>query len=278
MIYGQKVLTFKICLQGKTTGSEIAPGYYFPQIFSENNNSLNHNHKTAIRTFFTNFNNLTCGKDKFVFEGIESVQCGTAYRTNSLLFSLGTRDSFLGQQIPGDYVFGETTKKDVKIDNAAKKEHVDIHWLKLNRKIYEPNPKHKADYGWGSIMDLEEKEAQYVLDRAIMADKDEKHLIARYHDVYYSFRCHWRNFYHGYQDNSMPKAPQGTSSALRGFWHFDSIPYGTPGGLHTSSDTLPLRYSAIPAISHPLINRVWLHAGIGVLNFCGLPFIASRIF
>ncbi len=197
--------TFKICSQGKITGSEIAPGYYFPQIFSENNNSLNHNHKTAIRTFFTNFNNLTCGTDKFVFEGIESVQCGMAYRTNSLLFSLGTRDSFLGQQIPGDYVFGETTKKDVKIDNAAKKEHVDIHWLKLNRKIYEPNPKHKANYGWGSIMDLEEKEAQYVLDRAIMADKDEKHLIARYHDVYYSFRCHWRNFYHGYQDNSMPE-------------------------------------------------------------------------
>ena len=38
-----------------------------------------------------------------------------------------------------------------------------------------------------------------------MADKDDKHLIVRYKGVYYSFRCHWRNFYHGYQDNSMPE-------------------------------------------------------------------------
>lgn len=197
--------TFKICSQGKITGLEIAPGYYFPQIFSENNSFLSQNYKTAIKTFFTNFNSLTCGKDKFVFEGIESVQCGMAYRTNGLLFSFGTKNFFLEQQISGDYIFEETIKKDVKIDNVAKKEHMDIHWFKLKRRIYESNPKHKANYGWGSLMDLEEEEAQYVLDRAIMADKDEKHLIVRYKGVYYSFRCHWRNFYHGYQDNSMPE-------------------------------------------------------------------------
>ena len=197
--------TFKICSQGKITGLEIAPGYYFPQLFSEDNKSLNQNHKTAIRTFFINFNNLTCGKDKFVFEGIESNQCGMAYRTNSLLFSLGTKNYFFERQITGDYVFEETIKRDVKIDNVSKKEHIDIHWFKLKRRIYESNPKHKTNYGWGSPMDLDEKEAQYVLDRAIMADKDEKHLIARYNGVYYSFRCHLRNFYHGYQDNSMPE-------------------------------------------------------------------------
>lgn len=197
--------TFKICSQEKITGLEIAPGYYFPQIFSENNKFLNQNYKTAIRTFFTNFNNLTCGKDKFVFEEKESVQCGKAYRTNSILFSMGTRDSFLEQQICGDYILDETIERDIKIDNIAKKEHADIHWFKLKKRIYEENPKHKANYGWGSLMDLEEKEAQYVLDRAIMAENDEKHLIARYKDAYYSFRCHWRNFYHGYQDNSMPE-------------------------------------------------------------------------
>lgn len=103
--------TFKICSQEKITGLEIAPGYYFSQIFSENNAVLNQNHKTAIKTFFTNFNGLTCGSDKFVFEGIESVQCGTVYRTNSLLFSLGTKDAFLEQQISGDYVCDETIEK-----------------------------------------------------------------------------------------------------------------------------------------------------------------------
>ena len=40
--------TFKICSQGKITGLEIAPGYYFPQIFSENNSFLSQNYKTAI--------------------------------------------------------------------------------------------------------------------------------------------------------------------------------------------------------------------------------------
>lgn len=197
--------TLKICSQEKITGLEIAPGYYFSQIFSESNTVLNQNYKTAIKTFFINFNNLTCGKDKFIFEGIESVQCGMVYSTGSLLFSLGTKDSFLEQQISGDYVLGETILRDVQVDNVAQKEHVDIHWLKLKGRIYEANTKHKANYGWGSLMDLNEKEAQYVLDRAIMAENNEKHLIARYNDVYYSFRCHWRNFYHGYQDNSMPE-------------------------------------------------------------------------
>lgn len=80
-----------------------------------------------------------------------------------------------------------------------------MHWRKLEKRIYEANPKHKANYGWGSLMDLEEGEAQYVLDRAVIAENDERHLIARYNDIYYSFRCHWRNRYHGYQDNSMPE-------------------------------------------------------------------------
>lgn len=150
---------FKICSKEKITGLEIAPGYYLPQIFSEKNTVLSQNHKTAIRTFFTNFNNLTCGKDKFVFEGIESAQCGMVYKTNGLLYSLGTKDYFLEQQIFGDHIIDETIKRNVKIDNIAKKEHVDVHWLKLKHRVYEANPKHKANYGWGSLMDLEEKEA-----------------------------------------------------------------------------------------------------------------------
>ena len=59
-----------------------------------------------------------------------------ACRTNSLLFSLGTKNYFFERQISGDYVFEETIKRDVKIDNAAKKEHIDIHWFKLKRRIY----------------------------------------------------------------------------------------------------------------------------------------------
>ena len=197
--------TFKICSQGKITGLEIAPGYYFPQLFSEDNKSLNQNHKTAIRTFFINFNNLTCGKDKFVFEGIESNQCGMAYRTNSLLFSLGTKNYFFERQISGDYVFEETIKRDIKIDNVAKKEHIDIHWFKLKRRIYESNPKHKTNYGWGSPMDLDDETAQQVLDTAIPVPNNENHLINCYNGKYYSFRRHHHNCFHGYIDDTIPE-------------------------------------------------------------------------
>lgn len=197
--------TFKLSSQEKITGLEIAPGYYFAQIFSENAYILNQNYKTAIKTFLVNFNNLTCGKDKFIFENKESIQCGLAHRRNGLIFSLGTKDLFLNQKISGDYSVDGITKECVEIDNIAKKEHADIHWYKLGKRIYEANPKHKVNYGWGSVMDLGDEEAQFVLDRAIFAGDDEKHLIAQYQDTYYSFRCHWKNYYHGYQDNSMPE-------------------------------------------------------------------------
>lgn len=197
--------SFKISSQEKITGLEIAPGYYFSQLFSEKNEILSQNYKTAIKTFFANFNILACENDKFIFDGIESVQCGLAYRENGLLFSLGTRSPFFEQKISGEYTLDGQDIKSVEIGNIAKKEHVDIHWLKLRKRIYEANPKHKANYGWGSLMDLKDDEAQFVLDRAIKAENDERHLIARYKNIYYSFRCHWKNYYHGYQDHSMPE-------------------------------------------------------------------------
>lgn len=197
--------SFKICSSKKITGLEIAPGYYFPQIFNESNQVLNPNYKTAIKTFFTNFNHITCGDDKFIFDEIESLQCGLAYRINGVVFSLGTKDSFLKPKISGEYTTDGKTSEIAEIDNISKKNHVDVHWLKLGKRIYEANPKHKANYGWGSLMDLTDDEAQYVLDRATVAENEEKHLIAKYQNTYYSFRCHWKNFYHGYQDNSMPE-------------------------------------------------------------------------
>lgn len=197
--------SFKICSGEKLTGLEIAPGYYFPQIFNESNQVLNLNYKTAIKTFFVNFNGITCAEDKFIFEGIESVQCGLACKKNGTVFSLGTNDSFIKEKISGKYTSDGKTCKTVEIDNISEKKHVDIHWSKLGTKIYEANPKHKANYGWGSPMDLNDKEAQYVLDRSVIAGDEEKHLVAKYQNNYYSFRCHWKNYYHGYQDHSMPE-------------------------------------------------------------------------
>ncbi|RKI89779.1 hypothetical protein D7V94_16475 [Parablautia intestinalis] len=197
--------SFKICSGEKLTGLEIAPGYYFPQIFNESNHVLNPNYKTAIKIFFVNFNSINCEKEKFIFEGIESGQCGLAYKINGTVFSLETNDSFTKQKISGKYTPDGKKCETVEIDNISEKKHVDIHWIKLGTKIYEANPKHKANFGWGSPMDLNDNEAQYVLDRSVIAGDEDKHLIAMYQNIYYSFRCHWKNYYHGYQDNSMPE-------------------------------------------------------------------------
>ena len=39
--------SFKICSGEKLTGLEIAPGYYFPQIFNESHHALNQNYKRS---------------------------------------------------------------------------------------------------------------------------------------------------------------------------------------------------------------------------------------
>lgn len=112
--------SFKICSREKITGLEIAPEYYFSQIFNESNEVLNSNYKTAIKTFFTNFNSITCEKDKFIFEGVESVQCGLAYRINGIIFSLGTKDSFLQPKISGEYISDRKKSENVEIDNISR--------------------------------------------------------------------------------------------------------------------------------------------------------------
>ena len=197
--------SFKLSSQEKITGTEIAPGYYFEQLFSEKEGLLSHNYKTAIKTYFLNFNMRTFKNGKFVIDQKESVQCGYAFEEGKLLFSLRTREEFSKKVIKGKYTNDNMNYSEAKIDNIAEEDHLDIHWKKLGKRIYNPSPKHKVDYGWGSDMDLNDQEAQIVLDKAVVAENSEKHLIAKYKGTYYSFRCHWKNEYHGYQDNSMPE-------------------------------------------------------------------------
>lgn len=197
--------SFRLSSQTKVTGLEIASGYYFGQLFSEDNRVLSQNHKTALKTFFTNFNALSTNGGRFIYEGRESEQCGYAYENNGLIFSIGTKEDFLLERIKGEYWGERKVEEAVSIDNIAHRDHLNVHSYKLGIRCYEANPKHKVNYGWGSIMDLNEEEAQFILNKAVIAEDDEKHLIAKYKGKYYSFRCHWKNFYHGYLDNAMPE-------------------------------------------------------------------------
>lgn len=197
--------SFKISSQEKITGTEIAPGYFFGQLFSEKDSLLSHDHKTAIKTYFLNFNMRTFKGGKFLKDQKESSQCGYAYEENKILFSFQTKKEFSESVVRGRYTCDDKNYVDVQIDNIAKEEHLNIHWDKLESRIYNPSPKHKVDYGWGSDMDLDDDEAQFVLSKAVAAENNGKHLIAKYKGTYYSFRCHWKNEYHGYQDNTMPE-------------------------------------------------------------------------
>lgn len=68
---------------------------------------------------------------------------------------------------------------------------------------YEFNKKHAEKYGWGTVMDLTDSEAQELLLWAVSVDNTYKHLIAKKNGKYYSFRRHHGNCYHGYWDNTM---------------------------------------------------------------------------
>lgn len=44
---------------------------------------------------------------------------------------------------------------------------------------YEFNEKHAEKYGWGTVMDLSDSEAQELLLQAVSVDNTYKHLIAK---------------------------------------------------------------------------------------------------
>lgn len=197
--------SFKLYSTEKVTGSELAPEYYFGQMFSEKEEVLPRTYKSAIRTFLVNFNKI--GEEKGIFELGEhnSVQCGYAYFRNKAVFSIATNSIFAEPTLEGIYKNTEGEKNKAILSNISKKDHLKENAVIIENRIYEANPKHKINYGWGSLMDLDEERAQLVLNRAIKVDKEGKHLAAKYSGTYYSFRCHLKNCYHGYQDNNLPE-------------------------------------------------------------------------
>ena len=119
--------------------------------------------------------------------------------------SLISEKEFKKEKIECNYCIEEGKEK-VLLGNLSHTNHIDIHRHELPVRKYEFNPKHKVNGGWGSEMDLTDEEAQRVLNEAIVAKDDPKHLIAKYDGKYYSFRLHQDIYYHGYRDDSMPQS------------------------------------------------------------------------
>lgn len=199
----KKDKSFKLYAKEKISGSELAPGYYFGQLFSEGEDVLPRKYKTLIRTYLSNFNKINEDSGSFKIGEHSSEQCGYACSEGKAVFSIITNDIFAASILEGIYENLDGKQIESFLKNISQKEHLEESSSSIGYRIYEENPKHKINYGWGSPMDLNNEEAQIALNGAIQINEDDKHLVSKYKGKYYSFRCHRKNCYHGYQDNGL---------------------------------------------------------------------------
>ena len=194
---------FKLWSQGPISYGQLAPGYYFNQLFHESNDVLDKKYKVFIKTALKNFNAIEENVGTFEFKNEISTQCAWAYQNGNAVFSFRSQEEFRQYDFEGLYSEGGNQAYKSKLSNISELKHIDYHKEALKIRKYEFNPKHKINYGWGSDMDLTDDEAQRVLNFSIEAGDENKHLIAKYNGKFYSFRCHYSNCYHRYIDESM---------------------------------------------------------------------------
>lgn len=137
----------------------------------------------------------------FIFDGHLSHLCATAI--GGCIVSILTNSVF-----DEPTICGEINNRKVKLNNLATQDHVIHHGALLGLRIYEANSeKHKKDhdnpYGKGKVgspMDLDDMEAQMLLDKAIVVNS---RLYARKGNNYYAFQNTHNFTYHGYIDSTL---------------------------------------------------------------------------
>lgn len=185
----------------KFTGIQLAPNYYVEQML--NDSRLTKDERIYIKSFLVNFSKVT-PNSTYTFEigGYKSFLLAHSYFNNFFVISMKTNPLFSRPYLEG--LLNNTLQIfEARLPNLVSLDDVEIHKSKLGIRIYENNPKHKVNYGWGSPMDLEDDMAQKILDTAIPVPNNLNHLINFYNNKYYSFRRHHENYFHGYIDNSL---------------------------------------------------------------------------
>ena len=196
-----KILT-AIYSDRKFSGWELAPQFYLGQVL--NDKRLTKEERLFLKTVLANCIRIETDVEYlFEFDGDSSALLAYSYFNNFFVLSIETKDIFTRPYLDG------ILKKDsdticVPIPNISCVEHLDIHRKNLGIRIYENNPKHKVNYGWGSPMDLTDEVAQELLQDAVPVLNNCDHLVNFYNNKYYSFRRHHQNCFHGYIDNTLP--------------------------------------------------------------------------
>jgi hypothetical protein len=200
----QKNIFSKLTSDTKIRGIELAPNYYLEQLL--NDNSLSRDERLFLKTFIINTNIIALENDiLFVSHFGSSNLLGYAYMINSFVVSLETLPEFKSSIITGT-IRNRSTLCSACLFNLSNESHIKDHESNLGIRIYENNPKHKVNFGWGSLMDLDDKMAQEVLNTAVPVLNNSGHLINQYDGKYYSFRQHHNNCFHGYIDDTIPQS------------------------------------------------------------------------
>ncbi|EOS77942.1 MAG: hypothetical protein OSJ60_14015 [Lachnospiraceae bacterium] len=185
----------------KFAGIQLAPNYYIEQML--NDSRLTKDERLFIKTILVKVSKVSPNpKQVFEIENKSSSLLAYSYLNNLFVISIAANPLFGNTFLRGSLNNGLQVF-DVCLFNLSDVEDIEVHKHRLDIRIYENNPKHKLNYGWGSPMDLNDDIAQKILDKAIPVPNNINHLISHYNNNYYSFRKHHENCFHGYIDNSL---------------------------------------------------------------------------
>lgn len=185
---------YSVKIEGCT---EIAPGCNLLQLLAKFKSKDQLRYLLSLLLNSNQPNDI--GKEVFLIDKYESKIC--AWAQDGILISLRTNELFENDMVSGAICGCVKTRR-----NISREEHINTYRSELGIRIYEKNEKHsEKEYRLSknrsvSIMDLNNEEAQSLLNQAIHIDGK---LYAKKNGKYYSFQNHSDNNFHGYKNDSL---------------------------------------------------------------------------
>ncbi len=180
---------------------ELAPHVPFRKLVGE---MENREKKRYLLQLLKNSATPPLDATAFYLDGKASYLCASACKEEGAVLSLRSAQLFEGPELYGMYC-----EKECVLKNISKQEHMDFYKELLGKRVYHANTgKHKPqrlnNYGKdkpASPMDLNDQQAQELLDRAIWVDG---RLYGRRDGKNYAFQQESPCVFHGYVDDSLP--------------------------------------------------------------------------
>ncbi len=131
----------------------------------------------------------------FQNQDVSTTSIAGAAHFRGVLVSLPRSQQFDAENISVKFSIDGETYQDIDISNLTSVEHV-----RNIRRRYVPTPKHTPPSGWGTLMYLNDEEAQMVLDNGIPHGRQ----VYGFHDgTFYTFQYDNAGGYHGYPVSSL---------------------------------------------------------------------------